>query len=289
MDNMISVLIGLAGSIVIAGLAYARRSLSKSGFVAAVVLGTMLYVLGNVIWYGCLIAFFISSTLLSKIRHPDKQRAEQYYEKGGRRDASQVMANGGLPLLAAVGYVIWPHPDWWYACLGALAAVNADTWATELGTLSRGKPWSIRNWRRVERGTSGGVSVVGLIASIAGGCFIGGCAWVLSTVSDMGPELSETGLILPRTASGGAGLAEGLHWVLTGGGAGLVASLFDSWLGAYAQALFRCPVCGRTTEKDEHCGVASEHVSGWRLLRNDQVNAAAGICGAIVAVLLANL
>ncbi|MGZ4122927.1 MAG: DUF92 domain-containing protein, partial [Tumebacillaceae bacterium] len=53
--------IGLLGSVLIAGLAYWKRSLSLSGAVAAVVVGTLLYGLGSVAWFGTLILFFVSS------------------------------------------------------------------------------------------------------------------------------------------------------------------------------------------------------------------------------------
>jgi len=278
--------IGLSGSLVIGGLAYVRRSLSRSGFVAAVVLGTLLYTFSNVVWYGSLIAFFISSTILSKVKHARKRAAEQHYEKGARRDASQVAANGAVPLLAAIGYITMPHPMWWYVCLGSLAAVNADTWATELGALSRSKPRSIRNGRRVEPGTSGGVSLLGLIASWMGGCFIGLSASVLSWTFGVGTELGDVSGFTDSLHMPIADLGMALSWILIGGVSGLLASLFDSWLGASIQAVYRCPVCGRLIEKDEHCAVPSERVRGWRLMRNDQVNAAASLCGAVIAVIL---
>ena len=51
---------------------------------------------------------------------------------------------------------------------GALAAVNADTWSTELGVLSSGRPRLITSLKPVEKGTSGGVSLVGTLAALAG-------------------------------------------------------------------------------------------------------------------------
>ena len=91
---------GFAGSVIIAGAAYWKRSLSLSGLIAAVLLGTTMYALGSLAWFGTLIAFFISSSLLSKLRHQRKAAAESGYAKGGRRDAGQVAANGGLGFVA---------------------------------------------------------------------------------------------------------------------------------------------------------------------------------------------
>jgi len=260
--------IGLAGSTVIAGAAYWKRSLSRSGFFAAVVLGTLLYAVSDLIWFGSLIAFFISSSLLSKVKRRRKLEAERHYEKSGARDAGQVTANGGIALLMAIGYALHPHIAWWYAYIGALAAVNADTWATELGGLSRSQPRSIVNGKPVQPGTSGGVTLVGLMASLAGGWFIGAAAYVLFWLS--GGESSDPSISLST-----------MHRTIwAAGAAGILGSLLDSWLGATVQAGYRCSRCGRLVETDEHCGMQAEQVRGWRSMRNDQVNALASLGGA---------
>src|SRR5437867_3470457 len=51
-------------------------------------------------------------------------------------------------------------------------AAAADTWATEIGTLSRETPRSILDWRPVEPGTSGGITSQGLVAGICGAGFV---------------------------------------------------------------------------------------------------------------------
>jgi len=268
-------LIGLAGSAGIAGTAYSKRSLSGSGFVAAVMLGTVMYALGSVVWFGSLIAFFISSTLWSKWKKHAKEKAESGYEKTGRRDAGQVLANGGLGLLLCTANWVWPHPLWWYAFLGVMAAVTADTWATEIGGLSQKPPRSIKTGRRVPPGTSGGVSGLGLGASLAGGLFIGAIAWTLLAVP--GQSIPDTITAALRPAA----------WVGIAGLSGIIGSLADSWIGATWQQMFRCGTCGREIEQARHCGKPAVRISGRAGWNNDAVNVACSLAGGASAASLA--
>ena len=64
--------------------------------------------------------------------------------------------------------------------LSALATVTADTWATELGTLSKNPPRMITTGRVVPVGTSGGISVMDTVVSLSGGLFIGVIAGLLT-------------------------------------------------------------------------------------------------------------
>lgn len=268
------ILIGLAGSIAIAGTAFWKHSLSRSGLFAAVVLGTLLYAVSDLMWFGSLIAFFVSSSLLSRVKRRRKLEAEEHYEKTGARDAGQVAANGGVALIAAIGYALYPDSAWWYAYIGALAAVNADTWATELGGLSRSQPRSIVSGKLVQPGTSGGVTIAGLAASLAGGCFIGAVAYALFWLSG------------GATSQPVISLADMHRMLWAAGAAGILGSLMDSWLGATVQAGYRCHRCGRIVEMEEHCGTSADHVRGIRGMRNDQVNALASLGGALTGLLV---
>ncbi len=268
-------LIGLVCSGGIAGTAYSKRSLSGSGFLAAVMLGTVMYALGSAVWFGSLIAFFVSSTLWSKWKKRAKEEAESGYEKTGRRDAGQVLANGGLGLLLCAANWAYPHPLWWYAFLGVMAAVTADTWATEIGGLSRTPPRSIKTGRRVPPGTSGGVSGLGMAASLAGGLFIGAAAWVL---------LAVPGQTAPDAA---AAAFRPAAWVGIAGLAGIIGSLADSWIGATWQQMYRCGACGRDIEQARHCGRQAVRIRGRAGWNNDAVNVAGSLAGGAAAALLA--
>jgi len=274
---MLAWIAGAIGSGLIAWLAYRRRSLSASGVAAAIVVGTALVGLGSAAWFGTLLAFFISSTALSAWKKHRRAEAETGYAKSGRRDAGQVAANGGAAVLLCAAHALGPHPLWWAAFVGALAAANADTWATELGGLSARPPRSVLSGRQVAPGTSGGVTAAGTAAAACGGLFVGAAAWALLALwpQQLGASVA---------AEAPASLAA---LTLLGLGGGLIGAFADSLLGAWRQRMQRCRVCGREVEAARHCGEPTDYARGWRWLGNDAVNALATLVGAGTAALLA--
>jgi len=156
------------------------------------------------------------------------------------------------------------------AFAGTLAAVNADTWATELGVLSRRPPRLISTWKVVERGASGGVSLAGLLAALAGAALIAGLAALTAVESNLAGRVFIFGVVTL---------------------AGLAGSLVDSLLGATAQVIYTCPACARETERHptHSCGTATVYKRGWRWLNNDWVNGACAIAGAGLALAISPL
>jgi uncharacterized protein (TIGR00297 family) len=222
--------------------------LTPGGLVAACAVGA------GVTWglglpgLAVLAAFLLTGSLLTQL-------AER---RAARRGARQVLANGGVALVAAlVGS--WP------AAAGAIAAGAADTWATEIGSFSPFPPRLIRSGRRVTRGTSGGITALGTLGGVAGALTI---AWLASVLGPRGM---------------GPGLA-----ILTG--AGVAGMLADSVLGATLQGKYECPACDARFERGNTvCHEPVRLASGWRWLDNDGVNLAATLVGAAVAVLGSHL
>ncbi len=165
---------GFLLAILIASLAYRAHSLSKSGAFAAMILGTIIFGLaGGILWAVLLLTFFFTSSALSRAFKKRKQGLNEKYSKGDQRDAGQF-GNGGLAAAFVIFHYFYPESNiGWIGFAASLAAVNADTWATELGVLNRTPPRMITDPRkRVEKGTSGGVSLVGTLASLAGSALI---------------------------------------------------------------------------------------------------------------------
>ena len=250
----------------VAYLAYRAHSLNKSGAFAATLVGTIIFGVGGWQWAILLLIFFITSSGLSRAFKRRKQGLSEKFSKGNERDAGQVFGNGGLAMLFAALQAFYPESLLPWICFAAsLAAVNADTWATELGVLNPTPPRMITDLKkRVEKGTSGGISLWGTFASLLG----------------------SSAIALPAVLLSPAGTLNTSHWLLITF-AGLAGSLFDSLLGATVQAMYYCPTDKKETEKHplHTCGTQTIHLRGWEWLNNDWVNFACGAFGVMVALL----
>ena len=285
--------VGLAVSALVAYLGYRAGSLSRSGFWGAVAVGTPVVGFGGIPWTGVLGTFFISSSFLSHFRQGQKAGPAAEFEKGARRDVGQALANGGLGAGLAVLCAVRPFGRAFPAFIGAMAAVTADTWATEIGVLSRTPPRLITSGRTVPPGTSGGVTPLGTAAAAAGGATIGLAALVCGRIQSPGrPVGIPRGKPPAKAAASAAPFApvarsRGPEIVAVAGTAGLVAALADSLLGATVQRVYFCEACGKETERARHsCGNRAQPWRGWPWLHNDAVNLIASAIGAILGGVL---
>jgi len=288
-------LFGFLLGALIAILAWRVHALSASGAAAAAVTGGLIFGLGGLPWAALLLAFFISSSGLSKAYARRKASVNEKFSKGSRRDWGQVLANGGLGALLAVAHAAFPAQVWpWLAFAGAMAAVNADTWATELGVLSSKPPRRITTGKVVERGASGGITALGTLAALAGALLIGGLA-VAFTASAAAFTASAVAFTASAAALPASASFTDRRWLAALAGiiplAGLAGSLFDSFLGATLQVIYRCPACEKETERHPRhlCGAQTVQIRGWRWLNNDWVNFACSLAGAGVGLLAAIL
>ncbi len=203
---------------------------------------------------------------------------------GGQRDWVQVHSNGTVACVAALlycrvaGFRETPlSPDtltlFSLACLSALSCCCGDTWASEVGSVLGGAPRLITTGARVPKGTNGGVTLVGLLCSFAGGVIVG-LAYFIALVcfvnfSEYSVTISSQALV-----------------ILIGGFAGLLGSIIDSVLGATVQFSGYSEKLGRVVN-EESSGV--KHISGINILDNHQVNFVSSLLTAVIVPLLWSL
>lgn len=279
---MLKFIIRLVISSGIAYLAYRARALNQSGAAAAGVLGAVVFGMGGPGWAVVLLTFFITASVLSRLFGKHKQQVGQDFAKGSRRDAGQVAANGAMGGAAALAYFLVERyapgssllPLLWLAFAASFAGANADTWGTELGVLNPQLPVLLKNFKRVPRGTSGAISLMGTLAALAGSALVAAAA-VLVVQAGWAPI---------------QGISAWVQFLLITG-AGLVGAFVDSALGATAQAVYYCPACEKETERHPRhgCGTDTFWVRGLPWLNNDWVNAACTFSAGIVGLLLGML
>lgn len=238
--------------------AYRLRALDGGGALAAFAVGTATFGALGVPGAAVLLAFFVTSVALSRVGRARKARLFADVGKTGPRDGAQVLANGGAAAVCAL-LALWIDARYAIAFAGAFAAATADTWGTEIGALSNARPRSMLGFRPVAAGLSGGITLLGTGAEIAGSILIAVVAQVLRP-----------------------------HAFLAIACAGIAGAAIDSLLGASLQSLRWCPNCKRATEREPHgCGANTSPMRGVGWIGNDAVNFASTLGGAAVAFALA--
>ncbi|MFQ5751177.1 MAG: DUF92 domain-containing protein [bacterium] len=242
---------------------YYCQLLTIGGTITSFFIGWIIFSLGKLTFSIPILVFFVSSNILSKIGRSQKSQLATYFQKTNQRDLGQVLANGCIPVLLLLGWSQYQNPIWMVLYWASLASATADTWATEFGVLSKSEPRSILNFKKVQKGTSGAVSLLGLIAAASGALIIAFTGYFTSWL-----ELS---LIFSWKCL--------LFLTIIG----FVAQTFDSILGASAQVQYSCFECGKITERKRHCsGNHTKRISGFKWMDNDMVNFLSNLSGVLI-------
>ncbi len=259
--------LGFVVATLIAFAGLRTRALTKSGAVAAVFVGIAVYAGAGLACALALIVFFATGSALS---HSGDGAAGS----GAKRDARQVLANGGVAALCALASAAFrwlglpfAADGLAFAAIVSIAASAGDTWASEVGSRAGGRPRLITTFAEVPPRTDGAVSWLGTAAAVVGGALVG-------------------------LAAGFFGFGGVVWWgAVIGAISGLVGSTIDSLLGATVQSIWYCRACDETSDARSHsCGATAAHVRGIIGVDNDAVNALTSAClaGLAASVFLFN-
>lgn len=267
--------------LLLALVGYKKKSLDASGALAAIGVGFG-SIYADARFGAALASFFFTSSAVTRVRADVKKKVEEDYKVGGGRNAVQVFANGFVPTMIALAFVFGggafgSSSALASAYLAYYACCGGDTWASELGVLSKSKPRLITNWtREVTPGTNGGVTALGWAASASGGAAVGAAFHVGQTA--LRAFASDS---LVAHAPSNALLVIGFSAL-----AGVFGSLVDSVLGATIQFSGYCKERKRVVSKP---GPTVTRISGLEVLSNSMVNLVSGTITAVVAYALAPL
>lgn len=244
-------------------IAKRHRALDNGGIVAALTIAAVLIVVEAKLLLLMMLFFFTSSafTLLGYERKEEKGAAER--REG--RSATQVLCSGAVPALLALTATMTPLRERRSLIIAAVATIayaNADTWASEIGSLSRSPPVLITRPRtRIPAGVSGGITALGELGAVAGSAVIAVAAELLQLSGSLSTVL-----------------VFALGWM---------GELLDAVIGAVAQVKYECPKCGMLTDKEVHtCGTSTVWVAGSRLIKNEVVNLLTEVAVSLMAFAL---
>lgn len=242
-----------------------KGALTASGLIAALAIDLIVSAsLGN-LGFVTFVIFFGGSVIIDKIKKHAKNKGRADIEaKGDCRDAMQVLANGLPATIAAAVYLITGKDILILPFAASLAEAFADTAASGIGAFSK-HTFDPFRMKKCERGLSGGMSFVGTLASLFASLVIAS-SMLLWRLDDYGVR----GLLIVALS-------------------GFVGALLDSLLGSLIQAKYKCSVCGKLTERAEHCSSPTTRICGIAAVDNDVVNLISCSFATALALLLALL
>jgi uncharacterized protein (TIGR00297 family) len=206
------VLVALGVNAVVAGAAWLAQTVSASGALAGLGVGTIVWVGTGWRGYLLLVTFFVLGSLATKHRYSEKAARGIEEKGGGARGAKNALAKGAVAVACAVGHLFTGHPLFLYGFASAIATALSDTASSELGKVYGKHPILITTLKRVPPGTEGAVSIEGTLFGIAASAVVAALAVGL-------------GLLEGEGVAGGAIVIA----------AAFVGTTFESYLGAAIQ------------------------------------------------------
>lgn len=235
-----------------------KNALSSRGIALAIVLDIIVSVAFKNFGFVMLSAFLVLSVLIDKIKKR-KKGVDSLEAKGDCRDEMQVIANGFAAAICCMLYVITNKHAFLIGYIAAIAEAFADTVASGLGVFSK-KTFDLFRFKKIDKGLSGGMSVIGTLSSLVAAFSISLLALAFGATRTVG--------------------------VIIAASCGFLGNIFDSLLGSLVQVKYRCPECGKLTERSEHCSNATVYESGVKFFDNDLVNLTSGIFASTLAVVI---
>ena len=181
-------------------------------------------------------------------------------KESGKRNELQLAANALFAILSVVLWGMTKKEIFIITFFSAIAETFGDSIASDVGILSKKEPIDICTFKRIERGLSGGVSLLGTTMALLI-CLYSGTIYYLF----YNGTLINVAIIVAS---------------------GLCGILLDSILGSKIQAQYKCSICGKSTEKNIHCNTTTQLVKGIGFIDNTKVNLICNIFSCVVAYVI---
>jgi uncharacterized protein (TIGR00297 family) len=182
-----------------------KNWLDQTGFWAALWIAAMLWMSGG--WKA------LSAPVFLLVLGSVAGRLFGASHSSEKRTAQQVFSNGWIGVVLYMMYGLTDQFYWQLLAWSSFAISICDTISSEVGTAIGGKTYNILNFRVMQPGVSGGISVAGTSAGFIALLLLAGCLYFILPVSYI--ELS---------------------WVVA---TGMMGMLVDSFMGSRWQALWK--------------------------------------------------
>lgn len=256
-------IIGVIFAIVFFAITYRGKHLSLGGaaIFSAVIAFFALFSLWNLLIL-LIVAYSVLMVVDKLTREKRKAIESGILQKTGTRTGVQVFANGFAAIVSVVLYLATKESMFLLVYAVGIGVTFADSIASDVGVLSKHAPRDIITLKKIATGLSGGVSLLGIIASVLASALFGFMAYFCIRTS------FEEALIIASFA--------------------MLGNIIDSLFGSIIQAKYQCSVCGSYTEKKQHCEALTKHVGGVRKIGNCIVNflCNVSVCGLCVFFLI---
>jgi len=137
-----------------------KKLLNPIGIIFADLVGIITYYRAGLTAFIALALFYIVAETATNFSRKDTNKHEQ-------RTSANILGNSGAAVIALLFGQVTPF-------FGAISAALSDTVSSEIGMLSKKKPVLITNFKKVETGTDGAITLLGTLAGLGAAIIIGG-------------------------------------------------------------------------------------------------------------------
>tara|TARA_B100001121_G_scaffold170340_1_gene148726 strand:- start:7106 stop:7873 length:768 start_codon:yes stop_codon:yes gene_type:complete len=170
--NQTNLLISVALVMILMVISRIRKILNESGTWAAAIMGLVVAIGGHWTWLVTLLAFLSAGFFVTRWRYDEKKEMGFNEGEDGERDWTNVISNGGVPML--ISLYAFVTEDWQELLpifVASVAVATSDTFASEVGCLDN-RVYMITTLKKCEPGLNGGFSPNGQIAALVGALLI---------------------------------------------------------------------------------------------------------------------
>lgn len=180
MDPMIQVVLAVALSLLLAVVAWKAGMLTADGAIAAAAVLLTIGVLGSLDWLLMLVVFAVLGFVVTKFSFGEKKEKGLQEGTHGERTWKNIIGVSLAPAIVAIANFVFPgyHDIMSVAYLGSIAVAASDTVASEIGVRDP-RVWLITTFKRVDAGTNGGISVIGITVSFVASAAVAIIGWIV--------------------------------------------------------------------------------------------------------------